>query len=237
MTLTRTTTRRHRTTATLSCVAMLGLLAACGSGDDDDGTGVASLGTVAPDDGADTNSADDNTGDDAGDGDDATDGTSEGETDPQEAMLEYTECMRDHGIDMPDPQFSEDGGSFAVVGGPGSEDEGADDFNPDSPEYQAAEAECGPILEDAVGQIEVDPEQEAEMREQMLEFAACMREHGIDMPDPVFDSNGRVEVQIGSEEGEAPMDQEAMEDAQEACMEETGGGGPIFGGGPSEEEG
>ena len=31
------------------------------------------------------------------------------------------------------------------------------------------------------------------MREQMLEFAECMRDHGIDMPDPVFGDDGRVD--------------------------------------------
>ena len=33
------------------------------------------------------------------------------------------------------------------------------------------------------------------MREQLLEFTECMREHGIDMPDPVFSDGGRVEIE------------------------------------------
>ena len=57
-------------------------------------------------------------------------------------------------------------------------------------------------MEDAVGEIEIDPEQQAEMQEEMLEFAECMREHGIDMPDPVFGDDGRVEVGIGGPDGE-----------------------------------
>ena len=35
------------------------------------------------------------------------------------------------------------------------------------------------------------------MQEEMLAFAECMREHGIDMPDPVFSEDGRVEAQSG----------------------------------------
>ena len=35
------------------------------------------------------------------------------------------------------------------------------------------------------------------MREQMLEFAECMREHGIDMPDPVFGDDGGVDDRAG----------------------------------------
>ena len=51
------------------------------------------------------------------------------------------------------------------------------------------------MLENARGAMEIDPEQEAEMREQMLEFTECMREQGIDMPDPVFGDDGGFSVQ------------------------------------------
>jgi hypothetical protein len=223
MTWTRIPSRRQRVIATVSCVTALGLLAACGDSGDDDSADVASLGTTAPDGGADTN--------DSGGGDGAAAADDEGETDPQQAMLDYSECMRDHGIDMPDPQFEEGGGGFIVNGGPGSEDEGGPSFDPESEEFQAADEECSPILDDAVSQIEIDPEQEAEMREQMLAFAECMREHGIDMPDPTFDDNGRVTARVGSEDGSVPMDQDAMQEAAQACQEEVGGP-MVFGGGP-----
>ena len=52
-------------------------------------------------------------------------------------------------------------------------------------------------MEDAFGEMEIDPEREAEMREELLEFTECMREHGIDMPDPVFGESGRVEIRAG----------------------------------------
>ena len=45
-----------------------------------------------------------------------------------------------------------------------------------------------------MGAIELDPEQQAEMQEQLLDFAQCMRDHGIDMADPVFGEDGRVEI-------------------------------------------
>jgi hypothetical protein len=47
----------------------------------------------------------------------------------------------------------------------------------------------------------------------MLEFAQCMREHGVDMPDPQVDSKGRVRVQIGSKD----TPRATMEAAQKAC--------------------
>ena len=42
-----------------------------------------------------------------------------------------------------------------------------------------------------MGDFEIDPEREAEMREELLAFSECMREHGIDMPDPVFSERRR----------------------------------------------
>ena len=56
-----------------------------------------------------------------------------------------------------------------------------------------------------MGDIELDPEQQAEMREQLLEFAECMRDHGIDMADPVFGEDGRVEIRAnGPDEWRRP---------------------------------
>ena len=50
----------------------------------------------------------------------------------------------------------------------------------------------------------------------MLEFAQCMRDHGIDMPDPTFDDDGRVQIDTGP--GELPTrDSDAFNAAAEAC--------------------
>ena len=82
-------------------------------------------------------------------------------------MLAYTECMRDHGIDMPDPQMSDGDGRrerqrvIALEGDPGE---------PTS--SRRPRTACEPLMDDAVGDIEIDPEREAEMREQLLEYAA-----------------------------------------------------------------
>jgi hypothetical protein len=65
-------------------------------------------------------------------------------TDPQEAFLAFAKCMRDHGIDMPDPQFSGDDGGFNVsIGSPdgGADDAPMIDFNSD--EFKEANEACG----------------------------------------------------------------------------------------------
>ncbi len=65
----------------------------------------------------------------------------------QEQALAFSKCMRDHGIDMPDPQFSTDGGgAFSIsVGGPDGTGPTTNgplvDFN--SKEFKAASEACG----------------------------------------------------------------------------------------------
>jgi hypothetical protein len=88
--------------------------------------------------------------------------------DPTEAELAYAKCMREHGIsDFPDPQPG--GGPIQV--GPGS--------NWNTPQFNAADDVCKSLLP-----VPSAEEQQHEF-EDMLQFAKCMREHGIaDFPDP-----------------------------------------------------
>jgi hypothetical protein len=154
--------------------------------------------------------------------------------DREEALLEFAQCMRDHGIDMPDPQISEDGNGGILV----QRQEGRAGIDPESEEFRAAAEECEPILEDGMGAIELDPEQQAEMQERLLEFAECMRDHGIDMPDPVFGEDGRVEIQANApDSGGDPLEDDDFQAAQEECNEDGGvfGRGPGAGGGPAGE--
>ncbi len=74
---------------------------------------------------------------------------------------------------------------------------------------------------------------EEEQEEALLDWAACMRSEGIDMPDPQIDANGRGGIAITREQdsgddGEGaspgPMDREAFEAAAEEC-----GDPPFFG--------
>jgi len=82
---------------------------------------------------------------------------------------------------------------------------------------------------------EPDPEQIQEMQDQALAFAECMREQGIDMPDPVFGEGGRVTQAIGGPDGGGiDLSDEEFQEAQEACGQEGGLGitveGPGAGG-------
>lgn len=133
--------------------------------------------------------------------------------DPEEAFQEYTECMREHGIDMPDPG-SEDG-MISIEGS--SEDL---DFSA----LDEAAAECDPILEAAFGEFELNPEQQAELMDQELAFAQCMRDTGVDWPDP--DPNGGNTIALPDD-----VDPETVDAAIGKCSEEAfGAGGLVIGG-------
>jgi hypothetical protein len=225
-----------------STAALIGVavLAACGGGGDDDAgdAQIASLGTTtttATTEPPAATSAGSSPPPDATSSESAPPDGSEIETlssDPEEAALDYVECMRDHGIDMPDPQ---PGGGILVQQGEDGDGEAAAAPVFDDEGFEAADTECQKYMEAAFGAMEIDPEQQAEMEENMLEYAQCMRDHGIDMPDPQFDGDGRVAIQIGDPDGEERMDQEEFEAANEACGQE--GAGIAIGAAPAPQDG
>jgi hypothetical protein len=205
----------------LLALLVLTAAAACGGGDDG-ADEVATLGTEDQADGA------------SDDSDEGSGGETLTDAEREDAMLEFTECMREHGVDMPDPEMAEGpggGGAIAItneVNGPG-----------EAEAFEEAQAACGDILDDVMGERpQMDPEEEAEMRDNMLAFAECMRDHGIDMPDPEFGDGPGGGFSVRQESGGGrggidPSDPDFAE-AQEACQGELGfeeGEGPG-GGGP-----
>ncbi len=135
--------------------------------------------------------------------------------DPETARLEFARCMREHGIDVPDPGTG--AGGAVQIGGNGLD---ADDM-------QAAFEACRQYMGAAAdGPMEMDPE----MQDKLVEFAGCMRDHGIDFPDPDF-SGGGGSISIGGPGGIDPSSSE-FQAAQTACQSILGGDGPMFQGGP-----
>jgi hypothetical protein len=121
------------------------------------------------------------------------------------ALVAFARCMREQGIDMPDPS---PGNGPTVIRAMGKS--GADDM-------RKAEAACA----DERAKIkppELTEEQRAEVKRQALENARCMREHGIDFPDPQFDEHGGVEVRIDKDSGIRPDDPD-FKAAMEACQD------------------
>lgn len=169
----------------------------------------------------------------SGCGDDGSSATAT--TDPnqarQQAALDAAQCMRDKGFNMPDPEFTEDGGAMMKM----DESNGID---PDDPKFQAAEDECNKQMDALVGAgDERTPEEKQQFQDDMIAYAQCMRDNGVDMPDPTFDDKGRVTMRSGSKE-DSPTDKEVMDKAEAACRDKNAmAGGTTNTDGPSSEQG
>ena len=137
--------------------------------------------------------------------------------DPQEAALAWATCMREHGVDVPDPEVGE-GGRLTIRPGMGA-GRRLDDV--DSDRFREAMQECGRPFGGS-GPPALSDEQREEMQETMLEFAQCMREHGVDMPDPDFSGEGGGGIfrfRGGPGAGGVNPDSATFREAQEACQE------------------
>jgi hypothetical protein len=198
---------RRRPSRPRSLLVMLGLglalgLGAAACGGSPDGNGVATLGGDGAGDGQQTGSA----------------GSANGAAskDPQEAALEFARCMREHGVDMPDPEVDSQGRMrITVRAGRGQAD---------PTKLNEAQRACGHLMGgggDGPGRL--DPK----AQDAMLAFARCMREHGIDMPDPTGDG-----LLFNSKRGPDPTSSKFKE-AERACDHHLG---DLRGGERSKEE-
>jgi hypothetical protein len=99
----------------------------------------------------------------------------------QDQLIKYTQCMRDHGVDMPDVAPDSDGGVRMEL------PDGADPAK-----VEAANKECKQYMPGGGEPQKADPQ----MVEQLRNFAKCMRDNGVtDFPDP--GANGDTELKAG----------------------------------------
>jgi hypothetical protein len=157
---------------------------ACGGGDKDDG--VASLGGS----------------------DKATSTTSPGNSgkDLKQQMLAYARCLRQHGVDMPDPKVDANGHmAMQLPAGVG----------PDDPKFTAAEQACKQYAPSGEPE-QVDPQ----AQQQMLAYARCMRRHGINIADPKPGEG----ISVDGSKGVNPEDPR-FKAADQACQQYAPGGG------------
>ena len=132
-------------------------------------------------------------------------------SDPQAQALAFAECMREHGVDMVDPQFSGDGGISIGIG----PKDGAEPVDRET--LDAAQEACEGLMPRMGGDpnATMDPE----IQDRMLAYSQCMRDQGIDFPDPVFEGGGAM-IQLGGPDGGGPdPNSEAFKAAEEACAD------------------
>ena len=111
----------------------------------------------------------------------------------EDALLEFSACLRENGIeDFEDPTINADGVPEFNLRSLGGEH--------DREEMQAAFEACQDDLEGiAFGPGSVDL---TEMEDTLVEFSACMRDNGYDMPDPDLSNFGSGGTGGGGEGGE-----------------------------------
>jgi hypothetical protein len=155
---------------------MFTLVTACGGGGDGDGDGVASISepnapsTTAP----------------------------KNEGSEIDQMRAYAKCMREHGVDVKDPEGGAGGGGIGIAVEGGEEKEKVDKANEACKEHLPNGGE---------------PEKPtAEDLDQAREMAKCLREHGIEVKEPTMEDPG-----IGVSAGDGGNDPDEVNKAMEEC--------------------
>jgi hypothetical protein len=136
--------------------------------------------------------------------------------DSEELLLEFSQCMRDNGVpNFPDPTLDADGNirPFGNGGGQG-------DLGVDRDTIQAAQEECIPIVEDLA--LNFFRANRGQIEDLLYEFASCMRDEGVDMPDPDF-SEGPLAG--GGPFGDIDREDPEFQEAAETCSDVFGAGG------------
>src|SRR4029453_2129315 len=98
-------------------------------------------------------------------------------------------------------------------------DSGGAQGQPGNQEFEQANKDCEHFIKDVVNGSgrKTDAAGQKKVKEQALVFAKCMRQHGIDMPDPKFQDGG-VQITPG---GTDPNDPKFRE-AQKVCSKKAG---------------
>lgn len=122
----------------------------------------------------------------------------------------YSACMRKNGVPkFPDPDS--EGRLRGIKAGPGT------GIDPESAQFTAAAKACQKLAPKAPS-----PAQQAEDREQLLEFSACMRKNGVpNFPDPKFNPDGSGGITLDRGLDQTPQ----YKAAEKACKQLLSGGG------------
>ena len=125
----------------------------------------------------------------------------------EEGVLDFAQCMREEGINFPDPTFDIDGNpQFDNLEIENEE------------EFENAFENCEDILRNALPeQFDLDPEVEAALVDASLEFSQGMREQGIDFPDPKPGEFGFFAFR----DADIDFTSEAVQNAFEICQPEN----------------
>jgi hypothetical protein len=130
--------------------------------------------------------------------------------DPEEQRRLLAQCLRDHGVDVSDADPEPGGGGGGGLRIRASEGTHMDEAFRACQKYATGGNMASP-----------DPQ----TVEQFRQFTQCMRDHGIDVPDP--DPNGGGGVKMSKGPGGINPDDPKFKAAEQACQDKLPGKGPV----------
>ena len=107
----------------------------------------------------------------------------------EEQALAFAQCMRDNGVDFPDPTVDSEG-NLSFEGAFGRSQDGG--FDPGDTSFRDAQEACGDLMEGMVmgGGMAGGAFDSTAMQESMLAYTECLRTEGLDVGDLTFDGPG-----------------------------------------------
>jgi hypothetical protein len=107
----------------------------------------------------------------------------------EEQALAFAQCMRDNGVDFPDPTVDSEG-NLSFEGAFGQSQEGG--FDPGDTSFRDAQEACGDLMEGLVlgGGAAGGGFDSTAMQDSMLAYTECLRGEGLDVGDITFDGPG-----------------------------------------------
>jgi hypothetical protein len=131
--------------------------------------------------------------------------------DPRKAELAFARCMREHGVDVPDPRPGSKGITLSIPAGGG-----------DPQALQRAQRSCEHLMRGAVRPPPASKRRE--LLEAALRYARCMRGHGVEVPDPSPGQGGVIKIGPGND---ANPNDPSFQAADRACRHFLPQGGPA----------
>ena len=130
-------------------------------------------------------------------------GRSSEKADPQAASLAYVRCLRANGMDVPDPDPN---GMIQIAPGTAT---------PEQNQMESLDGMCKAEREALQGSL---GEPDKDFHDKALKMARCMREHGIDMPDPTPNPGGGATLNLDEDLLDSPQ----FKKAQATCSKQVG---------------
>jgi len=141
----------------------------------------------------------------------------------EEGLIAFTECLREQGLEVGNPTVDADGNLQMPpieISIEASDEAGIEGFEREINDKFAA---CESLMP-RMGFTGSDLPDFSEMEDMLVEYAGCMRDNGVDMPDPDFSAGGGM-IDLGI----ADPNDAAFQAADEACRSILAGFGPMGG--------